>query len=91
MASLENYSTLSNVSVFMRAGSRYETYDTQGLTHLLRRCAFLVSMLEPLNKGLSDTFFMLGYYYREKLSITSVNLSFHPQGRMLSLKGERRK
>lgn len=43
VASLENYSTLSNVSVFMRAGSRYETYDTLGLTHLLRRCAFLVS------------------------------------------------
>ena len=43
VASLENYSFLSGISVFMRAGSRYETYDQQGLTHLLRNCAFLVS------------------------------------------------
>ena len=42
MASLENYSHYSNVSVFVKAGSRYETYNQRGLTHLLRNCAFLV-------------------------------------------------
>lgn len=41
VASLENHSTLSSVSVFMRAGSRYESYDKLGVTHLLRKCAFL--------------------------------------------------
>ncbi len=48
MASLENYSSFSNVSVFTRAGSRYETYDEQGLTHLLRNCAFLVSKINSV-------------------------------------------
>jgi len=43
VASLENYSHHSNVSVFVKAGSRYETYNQRGLTHLLRNCAFLAS------------------------------------------------
>ena len=43
VASLENYSHRSNVSVFVRAGSRYEIYDQMGLTHVLRNCAFLAS------------------------------------------------
>lgn len=42
VASLEDYSTLSSVSVFMKAGSRYERYHQQGLTHFLRNCAFTV-------------------------------------------------
>ena len=44
VASVENHSFLSNVSLFVRAGSRYETYSQSGLTHLLRNCAFLVSL-----------------------------------------------
>lgn len=42
VASIENGSFLSNIGVFVRAGSRYETYGQIGLTHLLRSCAFLV-------------------------------------------------
>ena len=42
VASLESPSVASNVSVFVRAGSRYETYPQTGLTHLLRNSAFLV-------------------------------------------------
>ena len=43
VASLETHSFSSTLSVYVRAGSRYETYPQQGLTHLLRNTAFLVS------------------------------------------------
>lgn len=46
VASVENHSFLSNVAVFVRAGSRYETYNQTGLTHLLRNCAFLVCTIQ---------------------------------------------
>ncbi|XP_041633971.1 cytochrome b-c1 complex subunit 2, mitochondrial [Cheilinus undulatus] len=36
IASLENYSPLSSVGVFVKAGSRYETMENQGITHVLR-------------------------------------------------------
>ncbi|XP_071766551.2 ubiquinol-cytochrome c reductase core protein 2a [Centroberyx gerrardi] len=47
IASLENYSPLSSVGVFVRAGSRYETAENQGVSHVLRLAANLT------NKGAS--------------------------------------
>ncbi|XP_064405800.1 cytochrome b-c1 complex subunit 2, mitochondrial-like [Halichondria panicea] len=41
VASLENHSPLSNISVYVRAGSRFEKYNQLGVTHLLREHAFL--------------------------------------------------
>lgn len=43
VASVEARAATTHVSVFVKAGSRYESYERQGLTHLLRNCAFLVS------------------------------------------------
>lgn len=42
IASLENYSPLSRVGVFVKAGSRYETAENQGVSHVLRLAANLV-------------------------------------------------
>ena len=42
MASLETHSFSSTLSVYVRGGSRFETYHQQGLTHLLKNAAFLV-------------------------------------------------
>lgn len=42
IASLENYSPASRIGVLVRAGSRYETMDNLGVTHLLRLAASLV-------------------------------------------------
>ncbi len=44
VASVENHSPLSNVSVYVRAGSRFEKYNQLGATHLLRESAYLVSV-----------------------------------------------
>nr|XP_020475521.1 cytochrome b-c1 complex subunit 2, mitochondrial-like [Monopterus albus] len=43
IASLENYSPLSSVGVFVKAGSRYETPDNQGVSHVLRLAANLTT------------------------------------------------
>uniref|UniRef100_A0A8C4GVZ1 Ubiquinol-cytochrome c reductase core protein 2a n=1 Tax=Dicentrarchus labrax TaxID=13489 RepID=A0A8C4GVZ1_DICLA len=43
IASLENYSPVSSVGVFVKAGSRYETVENQGVSHVLRLAANLVS------------------------------------------------
>ena len=64
VASLENYSSVSQVSVYMRAGSRFETYNTQGLTHILRKCAFLVSGKKWSGCGSEFSFF----YPREMIN-----------------------
>lgn len=45
IASLENYSPLSRVGVFVKAGSRYETAENQGVSHVLRLAANLVIIL----------------------------------------------
>lgn len=42
IASLENYSPLSSVGVFVKAGSRYEAVENQGVSHVLRLAANLV-------------------------------------------------
>uniref|UniRef100_UPI0037E8683F ubiquinol-cytochrome c reductase core protein 2a n=1 Tax=Semicossyphus pulcher TaxID=241346 RepID=UPI0037E8683F len=47
IASLENYSPLSSIGVFVKAGSRYETTENQGVSHVLRLAANLT------NKGAS--------------------------------------
>uniref|UniRef100_A0A665V2G2 Cytochrome b-c1 complex subunit 2, mitochondrial-like n=1 Tax=Echeneis naucrates TaxID=173247 RepID=A0A665V2G2_ECHNA len=43
IASLENYSPLSTVGVFVKAGSRYETMENQGVSHVLRLAANLTT------------------------------------------------
>ncbi|XP_070703626.1 ubiquinol-cytochrome c reductase core protein 2a [Pempheris klunzingeri] len=43
VASLENYSPLSSVGVFVKAGSRYETVENQGVSHVLRLAANLTT------------------------------------------------
>lgn len=43
IASLENYSPASRIGVLVRAGSRYETTDNLGVTHLLRLAASLTT------------------------------------------------
>uniref|UniRef100_A0A674MHL3 Ubiquinol-cytochrome c reductase core protein 2a n=1 Tax=Takifugu rubripes TaxID=31033 RepID=A0A674MHL3_TAKRU len=43
VASLENYSPLSRVGVFVKAGSRYETAENQGVSHVLRLAANLTT------------------------------------------------
>lgn len=43
IASLENYSPLSRVGVFVKAGSRYETLENQGVSHMLRLAANLTT------------------------------------------------
>uniref|UniRef100_A0AAY4D498 Ubiquinol-cytochrome c reductase core protein 2b n=1 Tax=Denticeps clupeoides TaxID=299321 RepID=A0AAY4D498_9TELE len=43
VASLENYSPMSKVGLFVKAGSRYETPDNLGVTHLLRLAASLTT------------------------------------------------
>uniref|UniRef100_A0A672FYP6 Cytochrome b-c1 complex subunit 2, mitochondrial-like n=1 Tax=Salarias fasciatus TaxID=181472 RepID=A0A672FYP6_SALFA len=43
IASLENNSPLSSVGVFVKAGSRYETMENQGVTHVLRLAANLTT------------------------------------------------
>ncbi|XP_015253647.1 cytochrome b-c1 complex subunit 2, mitochondrial isoform X2 [Cyprinodon tularosa] len=43
IASLENYSPASKISVFVKAGCRYETPDNQGVTHFLRLASNLTT------------------------------------------------
>lgn len=43
IASLENYSPVSSVGLFVKAGSRHETVENQGVSHLLRLAANLVN------------------------------------------------
>ncbi|XP_061701238.1 cytochrome b-c1 complex subunit 2, mitochondrial [Syngnathoides biaculeatus] len=43
IASLENYSPVSSVGVFVKAGSRYETAENQGVAHVLRLAANLTT------------------------------------------------
>ncbi|XP_061519841.1 cytochrome b-c1 complex subunit 2, mitochondrial [Phycodurus eques] len=43
IASLENYSPVSKIGVFVKAGCRYETPDNQGVTHVLRLAANLTT------------------------------------------------
>uniref|UniRef100_A0A3Q4GFZ1 Ubiquinol-cytochrome c reductase core protein 2a n=1 Tax=Neolamprologus brichardi TaxID=32507 RepID=A0A3Q4GFZ1_NEOBR len=43
IASLENYSPVSSVGVFVKAGSRYETVENQGVSHVLRLAANLTT------------------------------------------------
>ncbi|XP_057682973.1 cytochrome b-c1 complex subunit 2, mitochondrial isoform X2 [Corythoichthys intestinalis] len=43
VASLENYSPVSKIGVFVKAGCRYETLDNQGVTHVLRLAANLTT------------------------------------------------
>lgn len=43
IASLENNSPLSSVGVFLKAGSRYETVENQGVSHVLRLAANLTT------------------------------------------------
>lgn len=42
ITSLENYSPASKIGVFVKAGCRYESPDSQGVTHLLRLASCLV-------------------------------------------------
>ena len=46
VASLETHSYSSSLSLYVRAGSRFETYHQQGVAHVLKRAAFLVSWLK---------------------------------------------
>ncbi|XP_072522754.1 cytochrome b-c1 complex subunit 2, mitochondrial isoform X2 [Salminus brasiliensis] len=43
IASLENYSPASRIGVLVKAGSRYETFDSLGVTHLLRLASGLTT------------------------------------------------
>lgn len=43
VASLENYSPVSKIGVFVKAGSRYETVENLGVTHVLRLAANLTT------------------------------------------------
>lgn len=43
VASVENYSPISRIGVYLRAGSRYETSDNLGITHTLRNAAGLTT------------------------------------------------
>ncbi|KAK2833485.1 hypothetical protein Q5P01_017374 [Channa striata] len=43
ITSLENYSPFSNVGVFVKAGSRYDTLENQGVSHVLRLAAKLTT------------------------------------------------
>ncbi|XP_064171233.1 cytochrome b-c1 complex subunit 2, mitochondrial isoform X1 [Anguilla rostrata] len=43
IASLETYSPASKIGVFVKAGSRYETLENQGVTHMLRLAANLTT------------------------------------------------
>lgn len=59
IASLENYSPLSSVGVFVKGGSRYETVENLGVSHVLRLAANLVicecvTHLEKLNLFCSE-------------------------------------
>uniref|UniRef100_A0A8C1SG29 Ubiquinol-cytochrome c reductase core protein 2a n=1 Tax=Cyprinus carpio TaxID=7962 RepID=A0A8C1SG29_CYPCA len=42
VASLENYSPVSKIGLFVKAGSRYETAENLGVTHILRLASNLV-------------------------------------------------
>ena len=50
VASLENNSSCCNVDVLVKAGSRVESYEQRGITHLLRNSAYLVSVHEDANR-----------------------------------------
>lgn len=55
IASLENYSPVSSVGVFVKAGTRYETVENQGVSHVLRLAANLVSPSGFMNGLISLT------------------------------------
>ncbi|XP_056310277.1 cytochrome b-c1 complex subunit 2, mitochondrial [Danio aesculapii] len=65
VASLENYSPVSKIGVFVKAGSRYETAENLGVTHMLRLAANMTTKgasafkicrsLEALGASLSVT------------------------------------
>ncbi|KAI7803559.1 cytochrome b-c1 complex subunit 2, mitochondrial [Triplophysa rosa] len=65
VASQENYAPVSKIGVFVKAGSRYETTDNLGVTHVLRLAANLTTKgassfkicqgLEAVGAGLSVT------------------------------------
>lgn len=46
IASLENHSPLCNVGLFVKAGSRYETAENLGVSHVLRLAANLVTFMK---------------------------------------------
>lgn len=52
VASLENYSPVSKIGVFVKAGSRYETAENLGVTHMLRLAGNLVSLFR--NTSISE-------------------------------------
>ncbi|KAI2577624.1 ubiquinol-cytochrome c reductase core protein 2 [Homo sapiens] len=43
IASLENYSPVSRIGLFIKAGSRYEDFSNLGTTHLLRLTSSLTT------------------------------------------------
>ncbi|KAA0705196.1 Cytochrome b-c1 complex subunit 2, mitochondrial [Triplophysa tibetana] len=65
VASQENYAPVSKIGVFVKAGSRFETAENLGVTHVLRLAANLTTKgasafkicqgLEAVGAGLSDT------------------------------------
>lgn len=52
VASLENYSPVSKIGVFVKAGSRYETAENLGVTHMLRLAGNLVRLFR--NTSISE-------------------------------------
>uniref|UniRef100_M3XJI4 Ubiquinol-cytochrome c reductase core protein 2 n=1 Tax=Latimeria chalumnae TaxID=7897 RepID=M3XJI4_LATCH len=65
IASLENYSPISKIGVFVKAGSRYENATNLGITHVLRLASNLTTKgasafkitrgIEAVGSSLSDT------------------------------------
>lgn len=84
IASLENYSPISKIGVFVKAGSRYETPDNVGLTHVLRLAGNLVRLADNLasssieliaRTGPDCQFHLLNRPQREPLLSGSVGVS----------------
>ena len=46
VASVDAASPTSRIGVFLKCGSRYETLENRGISHVLRAGAFLVCILE---------------------------------------------
>lgn len=57
VASLENYSPVSKIGVFVKAGSRYETAENLGVTHMLRLAGNLVHLFR--NTSINECIIML--------------------------------
>uniref|UniRef100_A0A669E0J3 Ubiquinol-cytochrome c reductase core protein 2a n=1 Tax=Oreochromis niloticus TaxID=8128 RepID=A0A669E0J3_ORENI len=62
IASLENYSPVSSVGVFVKAGSRYETVENQGVSHVLRLAANLHSSPFHINVDILYSAWFLTYF-----------------------------